>query len=59
MYYLKLGTDRTYYSKAFNGYRNQIVQKYFAFFAVIVLIIIVYIVYSEYKYHKSMKAEGE
>lgn len=59
MYYLKLGNDRTYYSKAFNGYRNQIVQKYFAFFAVIVLIIIVYIVYSEYKYHKSMKAEGE
>lgn len=54
MYYLKLGNDRTYYSKAYNGYRAQQIQKGFIWFALIVIALVGYIIYSEFRYHKKI-----
>lgn len=55
MYYLKLGNDREYYSKAYNGYRNEMVQKNFIWYAIVLLGFIGYIIYSEYRYHKHLE----
>ncbi|NSW91177.1 MAG: hypothetical protein HPY74_11010 [Firmicutes bacterium] len=57
MYYLKLGNDRAYYSKAYNGYRAQKIQEEFIWFALVVLIFIGYIIYSEYRYYKKIKSK--
>lgn len=57
MYYLKLGNDKEYYSKAYNGYRNEMVQKNFIWFAAAILFAIGYIIYSEYRYHKVTKTK--
>jgi len=55
MYYFKLGNDRTYYSKAYNGYRNILIQKNFGYVIGIFLIFAFGIIYSEYKYHRKIK----
>lgn len=52
MYYFKLGNNRTFYSKAFNGYRAEVLQEHFGIVAVIFLILITAIAASEIRYHK-------
>ncbi|HWT74971.1 MAG TPA: hypothetical protein VN258_09675 [Mobilitalea sp.] len=52
MYYFKLGNNRTFYSKAYNGYRAEVLQKHFGIIAAIFLIFITLIVFSEVRYHK-------
>lgn len=52
MYYLKLGNNREYYSKAYNGYRNIWVKEHFATIVLIFLAFITWLIYSEYKYLK-------
>jgi hypothetical protein len=55
MYYFKLGNDQTYYSKAFSGYRNLIVKKYFFILAIIVVLFIVWVLRGEVKYNKAQR----
>lgn len=55
MYYFKLGNDKTYYSKAFSGYRSIILQKYFVVLAIIVLAFIVWVISGEVKYNKKQR----
>ncbi len=55
MYYFKLGNDKTYYSKAFAGYRNLIIQKYFIIFALVFLAFVVWVVWTEMAYSKKQK----
>jgi DNA-binding beta-propeller fold protein YncE len=52
MYYFKLGNNHLLYSKAYNGYRGEILKKNFGIVAVIFLVFIFLIVYSEVRYHK-------
>lgn len=52
MYYFKLGNNREYYSKAYNGYRNIWVKDHFVMIAVVFLAFITWLIYSEYKYLK-------
>lgn len=55
MYYFKLGNDKTYYSKAFGGYRNLMIQKYFAIFAIVFLAFVVWVIWTEVAYSKEQK----
>lgn len=51
-YYLKLGNNREYYSKAYNGYRNIVISENFIWFALVFLLLIFALFYSEYKYNR-------
>lgn len=52
MYYFKLGNNRTYYSKAFNGYRGEVLKDNFGIVMIIFLLLITLIVVSEVRYHR-------
>jgi hypothetical protein len=52
MYYFKLGNDHIFYSKAYNGYRGEVLKNNFGIVAVIFLLLISLIVISEVRYHK-------
>lgn len=52
MYYFKLGNDRTFYSKAYNGYRNQKMKDNFGIIAILVVAVIGLVVYTEIRYYK-------
>ena len=55
MYYFKLGNDKTYYSTAFTGYRNLVLQEYFYILAIVVVAFIVWVLYGEVKYNKQQR----
>ncbi|MGL6174402.1 MAG: hypothetical protein ACRC1P_07310 [Cellulosilyticaceae bacterium] len=55
MYYFKLGNNREYYSKAYNGYRNIWVKDNFAYIAIVFIICIAGLIYSEYQYLKKKR----
>jgi tetratricopeptide (TPR) repeat protein len=59
MYYFKLGNNREFYSKAFNGYRGEVLKENFGIVAVIFVIFIVMIVVSEVRYHKKEGGRSE
>lgn len=59
MYYFKLGNNREFYSKAFNGYRGEVLKENFGIVAVIFLLFIIYIVISEVRYHKKEGVRNE
>ena len=58
MYYLKLGQDRLYYSRAFNHWRNNWLQRNFWWIALLLVSGLAWIVYTEVRYHKRLKDEG-
>lgn len=55
MYYFKLGNNRIFYSKAFNGYRNIVLKKYFYIPAGIILLLIIGIIYSEVRFFQEKR----
>ena len=55
MEYFRLGNDKTYYSTAFMGYRNIILQKYFFILAIIVVAFIIWVLYGEVQYNKQQR----
>lgn len=52
MYYFKLGNDREFYSKAYNGYRGEVLKDYFWIAALVFIALITLIILSEVRYHK-------
>jgi hypothetical protein len=52
MYYFKLGNNSIFYSKAYNGYRSEVLKDNFGIIAILFLIVIVSVVVSEIRYHK-------
>lgn len=52
MYYFKLGNNREFYSKAYNGYRGEWMEKNFWIIAVLIVLLVVSTVWSEIRYHK-------
>ena len=52
MYYFKLGNNRTYYSKAYAGHRNEVLRENFGYIAAGLAVLIGVILYSEIRYHR-------
>ena len=52
MEYFKLGQNRTFYSKAYNGYRSEMLEKYFPVIMVIFIALIGWMIFTEIRYHK-------
>ncbi|MBQ7876628.1 MAG: hypothetical protein IJ316_04985 [Clostridia bacterium] len=55
MHYFKLGNDKTYYSTAFMGYRNLVLQKYFWILAIVIVAFIWWVLRGEVKYNKQQR----
>ncbi|MDO4563075.1 MAG: hypothetical protein Q4C12_04505 [Clostridia bacterium] len=55
MVYFSLGNDKTYYSKAYAGYRNIQIQRNFIWFAIVFLLFVVWILRGEYQYNKRQR----
>lgn len=58
MYYFKLGNARSYYSKAYKGYRSEQIKKQFPLIAVVTVGLITLLFYSEVRYLKKKKVKG-
>lgn len=52
MYYFKLGNNREYYSKAYNGYRGEQIRENFGIVATVVLAAVAILIYTEIRYHR-------
>lgn len=52
MYYFKLGNDKVFYSKAYNGSRSLWIQDNFVWILALILIAGGLLIYSEYRYHR-------
>ncbi len=51
----RLGNDKTYYSTAFGGYRNLLIQKYFWIFAIVFLAFVTWVLWTEIAYSRKQK----
>ncbi|MCD8106163.1 MAG: hypothetical protein LUF35_14490 [Lachnospiraceae bacterium] len=51
-YYFKLGNDRTFYSKAYNGSRSIWIQNHFVWIVAVILILAFGLAYSEIRYSR-------
>lgn len=56
MYYFKLANNRPFYSKAYNGHRNNVLKDHFYIIAILAVVVIVAVIYSEARY---LKKKGE
>lgn len=52
MEYFKLGQNRVFYSKAYNGYRSEMLEKYFPVVMTVFILLIGWMIFSEIRYHK-------
>ena len=52
MYYFKLGNNRVFYSKAFNGYRGEALEANFGWIMAVMVLMIVALIWSEVRYHQ-------
>lgn len=53
MYYFKLGNNREFYSKAYNGYRGQWLEDHFGIVMALLLLLVGAVIWSEARYHLS------
>lgn len=53
MYYFKLGNNREFYSKAYNGYRGLWLEHHFGVIMFLLLLVVVLVIWSEIRYHKT------
>ncbi len=52
MEYFKLGQNRIFYSKAYNGYRSEMLEKYFPVVMIIFTVLIGWMIFTEIRYHR-------
>lgn len=52
MYYFKLGNNREFYSKAYNGYRGLWLEEHFGIIMAVLLLLIAAVLWSEIDYHR-------
>lgn len=52
MYYFKMGNNRDFYSKAYEGYRSERLENHFGIIFAIMVLIIVLLIWTEVRYHK-------
>ncbi len=55
MYYFKMGNNRTFYSKAYNGYRALWLEDHFLLIMLLFVVLVSALVGSEIRYHKQSK----
>ncbi|MCM1057498.1 MAG: hypothetical protein NC517_07825 [Firmicutes bacterium] len=53
MYYFKLGNNREFYSKAYNGYRGQWLEEHFGIIMTLLLLLVGAVIWSEARYHRN------
>lgn len=53
MYYFKLGNNREFYSKAYNGYRGQWMEEHFGIIMTLLLLVVGAVIWSEARYHRN------
>lgn len=58
MYYFKMGNNRTFYSKAYNGYRGEWLEDHFLLVMILFLAVVGAVVGSEIRYHKQSKSKA-
>ncbi len=58
LYYFKQGNNRTYYSKAYYGYRGQQMKKHFGIIATVFVALIVLLFYSEIRYNRKNRRKA-
>ena len=58
MYYFKMGNNRTFYSKAYNGYRGEWLEGHFAVIMILFILLVAAVVGSEIRYHKQSKSKA-
>jgi len=59
MYYFKMGNNRTFYSKAYNGYRGEWLERHFAVIMILFILLVAAVVGSEIRYHKQSKLKAK
>lgn len=55
MYYFKLGNNREFYSRAYKGYRSEVMRENFWIVAVIAVVLIGAVIYSEVAYNRKAR----
>jgi len=55
MYYFKMGNNRTFYSKAYNGYRGGWLEDHFLIIMLLFMLLVALVVGSEIRYHRQSK----
>ncbi|MCD8023406.1 MAG: hypothetical protein LUF30_10715 [Lachnospiraceae bacterium] len=55
MYYFKLGNNRTFYSKAYEGYRAEIMEQNFYIIMILLVAVVVAVIVSEVRYNSESK----
>lgn len=59
MYYFKMGNNRTFYSKAYNGYRGEWLEGHFLIIMVLFIALVAAVIGSEIRYHKQSKIKAK
>ncbi len=59
MYYFKMGNNRKFYSKAYNGYRGEWLERHFLIIMVLFIALVAAVIYSEIRYHKQSKIKAK
>lgn len=57
MYYFKMGNNRVFYSKAYNGFRSEWLESHFLIIMILFVALIVAVVGSEVRYHRQSKVK--
>ncbi len=59
MYYFKMGNNRVFYSKAYNGFRGEWLEGHFAIIMILFVILVAAVIGSEVRYHKQSKIKAK
>ncbi len=59
MYYFKMGNNRVFYSKAYNGFRGEWLESHFMIIMILFIILVVAVIGSEVRYHKQSKVKAK
>lgn len=57
MYYFKLGNNREFYSKAYNGYRGEWLESHFGVIMTVLVLLVAAVLLSEIRYHTGHAAK--
>lgn len=59
MYYFKMGNNRVFYSKAYNGFRGEWLESHFAIIMILFIVLVAAVIGSEVRYHKESKVKAK
>lgn len=59
MYYFQLGNNREFYSKAYKGYRSEVMRDNFGIIAAVAVVLIGAVIWSEAAYHRKIRRESK